>query len=294
MSMNLLKKLIVSAALMTSAVPALVLANEGGFPLDRAPERSTDLVALQNGAKLFVNYCLNCHSASAMRYNRLRDIGLTDEQIKGNLLFTAEKIGELMKTNLSAKDAKTWFGVVPPDLSVIARAKASDRGSGADWLYTYLRSYYRDSSRTTGWNNKEFVNVGMPHALWELQGANRGAVISEVKELKEDKANSEKVTGYTETVSTYDGNGEVTVHTEKLEGEHHHVGKEVELGAATGGKLDAVAYDNAVGDLVAYLQWMGEPGQNNRKRIGVWVVLFMALLATLAWRLNASYWKEVK
>ena len=175
--MKLLKKLILTLAL----APALALAAGGNYPLDRAPERTTDLAALQNGAKLFVNYCLNCHSAVSMRYNRLRDIGLTEDQIKSNLLFTGEKIGELMKTSLSAKDAKEWFGAVPPDLSVIARAKASGAGTGADWLYTYLRTYYKDESRPTGWNNMLFPNVGMPHALWELQGV-RGAKFEDVKD----------------------------------------------------------------------------------------------------------------
>jgi ubiquinol-cytochrome c reductase cytochrome c1 subunit len=254
--MKLLKKLIVTLAF----APTLALASGGGFPLDRAPDRSTDLPALQNGAKLFVNYCLNCHSAVSMRYNRLRDLGLTEDQIKNNLLFTGEKIGELMKTSLSAKDAKEWFGAVPPDLSVIARAKASGDGSGADWLYTYLRTYYKDDSRPSGWNNMVFPNVGMPHALWELQGV-RSAKFEEVKDAHDASKTEHKFAGF-ETVSA--------------------------------GKLNAIEYDNAIGDLVAYLQWMGEPAQNSRKRLGVWVVLFMGLLATLAWRLNASYWKEVK
>ncbi len=254
--MKLLKKLLVTLAF----VPALAFANEGGFPLDRAPDRTTDLAALQNGAKLFVNYCLNCHSATAMRYNRLRDIGLTDLQIKENLLFTGEKVGELMKTSLSAKDAKTWFGAVPPDLSVIARAKASGEGSGADWLYTYLRTYYKDESRPTGWNNMLFPNVGMPHALWELQGV-RSAKFEEVKDAHDASKTEHKFVKF-ETV--------------------------------TSGKLSSAEYDEAVGDLVGYLQWMGEPAQNSRKRIGVWALLFMSLLAFLAWRLNASYWKEVK
>jgi ubiquinol-cytochrome c reductase cytochrome c1 subunit len=254
--MKLLKKLIVTLAF----VPALALASGGGYPLDRAPERSTDLPALQNGAKLFVNYCLNCHSAVSMRYNRLRDLGLTEDQIKSNLLFTGEKIGELMKTSLSAKDAKEWFGAVPPDLSVIARAKASADGSGADWLYTYLRTYYKDDSRPTGWNNMVFPNVGMPHALWELQGV-RGAKFEEVKDAHDASKTEHKFAGF-ETL--------------------------------TPGKMTAVEYDNAIGDLVAYLQWMGEPAQNDRKRLGVMVVLFMFCLSILAWRLNASYWKEVK
>ena len=290
--MNFLKTLLAALAL----VPALALANEGGYPLDHAPDRSTDMAALQNGAKLFVNYCLNCHSASAMRYNRLRDIGLTEEQIKNNLLFAGDKVGDLMKTNLAAKDAKEWFGVVPPDLSVITRAKSSEAGSGPDWIYTYLRTYYRDSSRPTGWNNALFPNVGMPHVLWELQGQKRGAVIEEIKEVKEDKSNPEKVTGFAKTEITFDENGNRSEETEALkEGEHHHVGSVTTLGKVVGnGKLSSAEYDTAVADLVSFLAWMGEPSQDQRKRLGGWVVMFLAFLSFLAWRLNASYWKEVK
>ena len=141
---------------------------------DKFPaERVTDLAALQNGAKLFVNYCLNCHSASYMRYNRMRDIGLTDEQIKNNLMFAADKVGDTMKVTLDPEQAKDWFGAAPPDLTVIARSRAGDGGSGADYLYTYLRTFYRDDSTATGWNNLVFPNVGMPHVLWELQGQQR-------------------------------------------------------------------------------------------------------------------------
>jgi ubiquinol-cytochrome c reductase cytochrome c1 subunit len=254
--MKLFKKLIAALAL----VPVLAMANTGGFPLDRAEDRSNDMAALQNGAKLFVNYCLNCHSASAMRYNRLKDIGLTEDQIKGNLLFTGEKVGDLMKTSLAPKDAKAWFGAVPPDLSVIARAKASSAGSGADWLYTYLRTFYKDDNRPTGWNNMVFPDVGMPHALWELQGV-RTAKFAEEK----DPHDAAKV------VHTFAGFEKVT-----------------------DGKMATAEYDSAVTDLVAYLQWMGEPAQNTRKRLGVVVLLFLSLLSFFAWRLNASYWKEVK
>lgn len=253
--MSLLKKLIAAAAL----VPVLVFASEGGYSLDRAPDRSTNLSSLQNGAKLFVNYCLNCHSASSMRYNRLRDIGLTDEEIKNNLLFTADKVGDLMKVSMSPSDAKDWFGKAPPDLSVIARAKASEAGSGADWLYTYLRTFYKDDSRPTGWNNMVFPNVGMPHVLWELQGI-RGAKFEEEKDPE---------TGLVER-------------------------KFVGFEQIKPGKLSELEYDNAVADLVAYLNWMSEPAQTTRKQLGVWVLLFLGLFSVLAWRLNASYWKEVK
>ena len=143
----------------------------GGIAWDKAPDKTNDLVALQNGAKLFVNYCLNCHSAAFMRYNRLTDIGLTVEQIKDNLLFTTDKVGDTMVAAIDPKEAKEWFGANPPDLTVIARSRsAAGQGTGADYLYTYLRTYYPDASKVTGWNNLAFPNVGMPHVLWQLQG----------------------------------------------------------------------------------------------------------------------------
>lgn len=150
--------------------PMLAFASGPELHLDKVPDKSRDFAALQNGAKVFINYCLNCHGASYMRYNRLGDIGLSDQQIKDNLLFTAEKVGEPMKIAMQRDDAKVWFGAAPPDLTVIARARSSEFGSGADWLYTYLRTFYRDDSRPSGWNNVVFENVGMPHILWELQG----------------------------------------------------------------------------------------------------------------------------
>ena len=137
---------------------------ETGYRLDRSPHEPTDLVSLQSGARTFVNYCLGCHGMQYMRYNRLGDLGLSEAQIRDNLMFTAEKVGETMKTPMTAKEGKLWFGVPPPDLSVVARSR------GADWLYTYLRTFYRDPKTVTGWNNAVFENVAMPHALWRLQG----------------------------------------------------------------------------------------------------------------------------
>ncbi len=150
--------------------PLMALASGAAVHLDKAPDVSGDNAALQNGAKLFVNYCLNCHGASFMRYNRLTGIGLTEQQIKESLMFTADKVGEPMRVAIRPDEAKQWFGATPPDLTLIARARASEVGPGADWLYTYLRSFYRDDKRPTGWNNVVFENVGMPHILWELQG----------------------------------------------------------------------------------------------------------------------------
>jgi ubiquinol-cytochrome c reductase cytochrome c1 subunit len=161
-----MKKLLLSLLM----APVLAFASGAELHLDKAPDRARDVAALQHGAKVFVNYCLSCHSASYMRYNRLRDIGLSDDQVRDNLLFTADKVGEPMRIAMRRDEAKQWFGAAPPDLTVIARARGSDFGSGSDWLYTYLRTFYRDDTRPTGWNNMVFANVGMPHALWELQG----------------------------------------------------------------------------------------------------------------------------
>jgi ubiquinol-cytochrome c reductase cytochrome c1 subunit len=163
-------KLLKRLAAVALIAPALAMASEA-MHLDKWPAADhSDQRSLQYGAKLFINYCLNCHGASAIRYNQLLKLGLDEKTITDNLLFTGEKIGDLMKVSLSREDAEAWFGTAPPDLSIIARAKASESGSGADYLYTYLRKFYRDPSRPTGWNNVVFSNVGMPHALWDLQG----------------------------------------------------------------------------------------------------------------------------
>jgi ubiquinol-cytochrome c reductase cytochrome c1 subunit len=254
--MRLLKKLIAAAVLL----PGLALASEATFPLDQAPDHTKDMVALQNGARLFVNYCLSCHSASSMRYNRLKDIGLSEEQIKNNLLFTSDKVGDMMTVAMAGKDAKAWFGAEPPDLSVIARAKASEAGSGPDWLYTYLRTFYKDESRPTGWNNLVFPNVGMPHVLWELQGV-RTAKFEEVKNPHEEGKTEHKFAGFQQV---------------------------------TPGTMTALEYDKSVADLVSFMTWMAEPAQTTRKRIGVWVLIFLGICVVLTWRLNASYWKDVR
>jgi ubiquinol-cytochrome c reductase cytochrome c1 subunit len=232
-------------------------ANVGGPAWDRAPNKTNDMAALQNGAKLFVNYCLNCHSAAYQRFNRLKDIGLTEEQIKDNLLVTNAKIGETMKSAIDPQQAKAWFGVNPPDLTVIARSRAGAGGSGADYLYTYMRTFYKDESKPTGWNNLVFPNVGMPHVLWELQGARR-PIYEEIKE-------------HGEVVQVLKGWDQLTP-----------------------GSMTPLQYDQAMGDLVGYLQWMSEPVQNTRVRVGVWVLLFLGVLTFFAWRLNAAYWKDIK
>ncbi len=144
--------------------PLTVFASDEGVYLDKAPVNLSDYPSIQRGAKIFTNYCLSCHSAQYMRYNRMVDIGLTKDQIKKNLMFATDNVGSTMKIAMRPEDAAKWFGVPPPDLSVIARSRTPD------WIYTYLRSFYLDDSRPTGWNNTVFANVGMPHVLWTLQG----------------------------------------------------------------------------------------------------------------------------
>jgi ubiquinol-cytochrome c reductase cytochrome c1 subunit len=259
-----MKKLI--ANLLASLATCLVLlgaaqASGGAIHLDKFPEeKSKDTQALQRGAKLFVNYCLNCHAAAFMRYNRLHDIGLTDADIKKNLMFSAERVGELMTTPLDPKQAKEWFGATPPDLTLIARSRTTDAGSGADYLYTYLRTFYLDPTKATGWNNLAFPSVAMPHVLWELQGQ-RKAIFEDVADPHEAGK---------------------TVHTFKR------------FEPVTPGKLSEAEYDAAIGDLVAFLQWMGEPAKDFRVKLGLFVMIFLAVFAFFTWRLNDAYWKDIK
>jgi len=220
------------------------------YKLDRAPIDGKDVVSLQAGARTFANYCLNCHGAQYMRYNRLKDIGLTEQQIKDNLMFATEKIGDTMKVAATAKDGKQWFGVQPPDLTVIARSR------GADWLYTYLRTFHRDPKSATGWNNAVFPNVGMPHVLWTLQGE-KGLEVTKVK----DKAGHETTETKWTTISD--------------------------------GRQSTTQYDTTVRDLVNFLVWMGEPAANTRKNIGVIVLYVLGVLFILAYLLKREFWKDI-
>ncbi len=282
---------VLALAMFASAITGEARAAGGSFALDYFPtEKLTDQAALQNGAKVFVNYCLNCHGVSLMRYNRLTDLGLSEKQIKDNLLFTGEKVGDMMKTTLNPKDAKTWFGALPPDLSLTARARSSHDGSGSDWLYTYLRSYYRDNTRATGWNNAVFANVGMPHALWELQGT-RGATLEEVRVSKNDKG---VVTGFAKTTVKFDTAGNRSEQIEKLPLAGGHESSVVSLGKAEGGILSQAQYDDTIADLVAFLTYVADPSAKSRTRIGVWVLLFLGLLSLFTWNLNRVFWKDIK
>ncbi|TAL79590.1 MAG: cytochrome c1 [Burkholderiaceae bacterium] len=280
----MIKQLLGAIAL---ALTCSVTFAEGGYTLDHAPDRINNMTSLQNGAKLFVNYCLSCHSAQAMRYNKLTEIGLTDEEIKKNLLFTTDKVGNLMTIAMRASDSKKWFGTTPPDLSVMARAKSSNFGpSGVDYIYTFLRSFYRDTNTKTGWNNALFPSVAMPNVLWQLQGPRT------YHHVVIDKTEGAKGSVWKRTTTDFDADGFMQSKSETL---NNYRGEAVNLSTFTPANADQTAtFDNNVADLSNFLGWMAEPAQLTRRRMGIWVLLFLALFFVVAWRLNAAYWKDVK
>ena len=247
-----MRKLII--ALLLAVAPSLVLAAGGGIKLDHADIDVSNKEALQRGAKTFMNYCLSCHSASYMRYNRLgADADMTDQQLKDNLIFTRNKkgeqtkVGELMKIAMTEDYAKEAFGTKVPDLTVIARSR------GADWLYTYLRTFYVDASRPSGHNNKAFPDVGMPNVMWELQG------VQEAEIRVDDKG---------------------TKHVESLK-------------ITQAGTQSVAEFDQTVNDLVTYMVYMGEPMQLERQTIGLWTLVFLFIFFIVAYMLKKEYWKDV-
>jgi len=217
----------------------------GGGALEKANVNIRDTPAIQRGAQLFVNYCFSCHSASYMRYNRLaEDLGLGEELVMENLVFADVKIGETMDIAMPQDSAAAWFGKAPPDLSLIARSR------GADWLYTYLLTFYQDESG--GWNNLALPNAAMPHVLWQLQGIQKPIY------------------------ATHDGH-EVIDH----------------LTLAKPGLQSPEEFEETAHDLVTFLEYLGEPAKLKRKNTGVWVLLFLALFALIAYALKAEYWRDV-
>jgi len=236
-----------------------------------------DNASLQRGAAIFVNYCLNCHSAQLMRYSRLKDIRLTQDQIKNNLILTNAKIADTMSITMSRSDAKAWLGAIPPDLSVASRIR------GPEWLYGYLRAFYRDDQSRTGWNNLIFPNVSMPHALSQLSGTQK---LVETEYPTEDAA---------EAAAVKIG--------DLVEVEIRHVadksGKEIEqyvvkqLQMETPGRLKPAQYKELVADLVNYMEFMAEPAKSERIRTGIAVLIFLGFLFAFAFLLKREYWKDV-
>lgn len=234
-------------------LPALAFAAGGGVPLQRANTDLTDLNSLHNGAKLFVNYCQGCHSAKYMRYNRIgQDLGISDDLLRETLMFNTDKVGDTMQTALDPQAAKAWFGVTPPDLSVITRAR------GVDWVYTYLLSFYEDESKPTGTNNLVFKDVGMPHVLWEMQGRQKAVV------------------------EMHKG----------ADGHDHEVIVGVEP-ADDDAKAKAPEYKRNMRDLVAFLEYVGEPAKVQRLALGPYVLGFLFFFLIVAFILKKDYWRDI-
>ena len=276
-----MKKLLISFALAAAALwSAAAVANEA-VHMDPFPyARLKELSSLQNGARLFANYCLNCHSASLMRWNRLNDIGLDDRQIKDFLIFGGQKVGDVMSVAMRPADAKIWFGKAPPDLSVIARARTSFEYTGPDYLFTFLRGFYRDASTPTGWNNAASPNIAMPHVLWERQGP-RETTIERVVHTEG---------GVARVATIYDPNGATTTETTPVTG---HAEESTEISFKASDPARVRQFDSDVADLVAYLVFMTDPSAGTRLRIGVWALLWVGVFAVFAWWLNRTYWKAV-
>jgi ubiquinol-cytochrome c reductase cytochrome c1 subunit len=285
-------RLVVALAVPVAAamLPPLAAAQE--MALDHWPaEREADPVALRRGARLFVTYCLNCHGASQMRWNRLRDIGFDEAQIKSQLIFSGQKIGEMMTVAMNPRDAKVWFGKSPPDLSVIIRARNTEEHKGTDYVYTLLRSFYRDRSTLTGWNNAVYPNIAMPNILWQNQGP-RVATINRIdwEDVPAADGKSAATRQLTEAVSVFDNDGYVQITKKAL------------ADGAVGGSIvftpndpkAAAAVDDEVADLVAFLNWMSEPGAATRYRIGIWVMGFLLIFLLCVHWLNKVYWRAIR
>ena len=239
----------------------------------------TNQKSLQNGARVYVNYCMGCHSMEFMRYSRLADdIGLDRDLVAEHLMFNTDKIGDAMTIAMEVDDASGWFGAPPPDLSVIARAR------GADWLYTYLTTFYADANpaRPFGVNNVMFPDVGMPHVLWPLQG-----VQSYIKAERPDGVVSEHIEGIEPDDKGFRLN--TAVITE--DGSTTHLVDMLEV--TTPGAMQPAEFRKAVRDLVNFLDYAGEPAKVTRFQAGYWAIILLAIFALVARMLYKDYWRDV-
>jgi ubiquinol-cytochrome c reductase cytochrome c1 subunit len=247
----------VFAALAVLLTPVMASASSGGVHLDSAPIDISDKESLRRGAQAFGDYCYSCHAISFMRFNRIaKDLEMEEQDVRDMLIHTRgkkgdpTKIGELMTVSMTKDYAKNAFGTAVPDLSLTARAR------GADWLYTYLRSFYTDPYRPTGMNNTVFPDVGMPNVLWTLQGLQE----PNYKMVKHGDVEVEEMDGF----------------------------KQVQAG-----KLSKDEYDSFVADLVNFMVYVAEPVQMERRSLGWKVLLFLVIFFGFAYALKKEYWKDV-
>lgn len=270
-----MKKLI--AVLALALVPLTGLA--AGGPKVQLEKANIDLgnhAAIQRGAKYFVNYCMGCHSAQYVRYKLFTEVGLSEDDIKDNLMFAGGKVGDQMKIAMPAEKAGGWFGAPAPDLTLTARIKSG----GADWLYTYLKGFYTDPSRPMGVNNTVFPNVGMPHVLWELQGIQEPVYKYEVHH--EGHA-----------VASFDTEAAADAYL-KENGEGYRMERVVDsLKLVQPGSMTAAEYDQLSRDLATFLAYISEPMKLERQRMGVWVILFLTVFTVVAYLMKKEWWKDV-
>jgi ubiquinol-cytochrome c reductase cytochrome c1 subunit len=257
------------AALLVAVAGAAIASGGADIRMEPSPINRLSLESQQRGARTFVNYCLNCHSARYMRYNRLSDLGLTETQIHDNLMFASDKVGSTMTVAMTPADGKAWFGVPPPDLTVEARVR------GDDWLYNYFLAFYKDEGTPSGWNNLLFPNVAMPHVLAELSGTNR-LVTASFKDHEEAQA------------AALAGKGIVELAPGK---DHTYEVKTLVIDAP--GTLTPAQYREMIADLTNFLSYMSEPTKNKRVSLGLIVLLYLAVLFGFAYWMKREYWKDV-
>ncbi|MFT5519935.1 MAG: ubiquinol-cytochrome c reductase cytochrome c1 subunit [Enterobacterales bacterium] len=259
----------------------------GGGETQSANIRSDNKISLQSGARTYMNYCLACHSLKYMRYETLVEgLGVSPDIIEKNLMFTGERITDHITNNLPENDSKAWFGKAPPDLTLIARVR------GADWLYTYLKSFYADENRPLGVNNSLFKDVGMPHVLAPLQGKQVKSNLAKELESKIASADlaiaianrdKDDVTAASQRVIL----DEATLALGQLKHEQGY------FEIATAGSMNADEYDETVRDLVNFMDYAAEPIKLERKALGLKVILFLIFLFGLTYLLKKEYWKDI-
>ena len=245
-----------TAVILGFTAPLAMAAGGGELPFGHANIQPGNKASLQRGARNFMNYCSGCHSAKYVRFTTVgADLELSEEQLINNLMFNAEKTFETVRTSMASGDAERWFGVAPPDLSLMARAR------GADYVYNFLKGFYLEEASPTGVNNLVLAGTSMPHVLWELQGY-QTAVFSE------------------HTEEAADGSTITTTHFEGFE-------------PATVGHMDAEEYDAFVRDTVNFLAYIAEPIRSERRKLGTWVIIYLLVFLVIARMLKKQIWKDV-
>lgn len=251
-----------SAILCLGITSAASAAGGAAYHIDKVQNNLGDKASLQRGAQLYMNYCHSCHSLQYTRYHQVgayigavdREGNVYDKLIQSNLNFVSDKVTDQVVNAIDPNDAAKWFGVAPPDLTLVARSR------GKDWVYSYLKAFYVDETRPWGVNNAVFPDVGMPHVLLPLQG--------------------KQVAVYKTSMA---GSGDQQVETKVID----------RLEITQPGEMDEAQYDQAITDLVNFLEYVGEPAKEKRTRIGVFVILFLIILTAFLYALKREYWKEV-